>query len=246
MFIRIVKFFLALLIILVSINATARCRVLQNWVAYTTSDEMWVESDTVGVSVYVEYVGDQESVTRKKQSLTKQLKKLAAINWHVVNFSRGKDSSDLIRNVYSVEGRIKEQNISNLVSKMKKVSKPGTKFSLQSVNFQPSAKDIEKAKEQVRSKLYQAVQKELGRLNDKFPKQRFEMKSIKFSSNSQSGARRAKQPLMMSMADEHSSNAGAINASQKVTLTAYATLTQYKSFCASNDNAGKQLVQRHH
>jgi hypothetical protein len=75
-----------------------------------------------------------------------------------------------------------ENALSGLRENAEKVSKPGEKFEIINVLFEPTLEDIQRTRESLRAELYDKVKNELARINKLYPEQKYFLHRVMFES----------------------------------------------------------------
>lgn len=154
---------------------------LLNTVQLSLSGEKWVQSSTARVVVSVDAVLDKAGLEQTHQKLTQKLKQISgAAEWHITLFNRTQDPSGLEKVFVQAEARLPEGELSGLREHAEKVSKPGEKFEIQDVFFEPTLEDMERTRESLRSDLYEKAKKELERINSIYPDRKYFLHQLVF------------------------------------------------------------------
>ncbi len=154
---------------------------LLNTIHVNLSGEKWVQSSTAKVVVSVDAVLDKSGLEQTHQKLTTKLKQISgAAEWHITLFSRSQDPSGLEKVNVQAEARLPESELSGLREHAEKVSKPGEKFEIQDVFFEPTLEDMERTRDALRSELYDKAKKELERINTISPERKYFLHRVVF------------------------------------------------------------------
>lgn len=154
---------------------------LLNTIQLNLSGEKWVQSSTAKVIVSVDAVLDKAGLEQTHQKLTQKLKQISgAAEWHITLFNRSQDPSGLEKVYVQAEARLPESELSGLREHAEKVSKPGEKFEIQDVFFEPTLDDMERTRESLRADLYAKAKKELERINSIYPDRKYFLHQLMF------------------------------------------------------------------
>ncbi len=120
--------------------------------------EHWVHSQTSLVNI-----GINASVpTQQVDNITEAVKtKLAHLSktkgWHLVNLTRHESDSGLITITGTAVARLNNNMLSGLQEGLKTLNKPGEKYQIDHIDYQPDLNTINQAKSELRKALYQQV-----------------------------------------------------------------------------------------
>ena len=131
------------------------------------------------------------------------LKKIVSdVDWHITSFNRSKTQSGLETLRVIAEARVPEKQLSGLRAKAKDASRPGSTYRIANIQFTPSPADIQQTRAALRQEIYQQVKGELARLNAVYPKQKFQVNTINFTSFAMPAPRPMMKRTDMMMAAE--------------------------------------------
>lgn len=180
------KLFAAMSIFLLLINANVQAGEHDhgpklNKIHVNLNGEMWVTTTTAKVIVSVDAVLDTGGLEQTHKTMDAKLLKIVPdVEWHITQFNRFKDSSDLERVRAYAEARVPESALPGLRDRAEKVSKRGEKFEIANVLFTPSFADMENTRSKLREDLYNKAMKELERINKVYSDQNYFVHSIQF------------------------------------------------------------------
>lgn len=187
--------------------------------------EQWVKTKTARVVVSINATASRGQLAKIRGEFLKNLNTVAKADWHFTSFNRSRDSSGLERIYAQAETRLPEHLLGGLYSGVERVSAPGSKYRIITIEFRPSLQEVEAVRHEVRAKIYDRVNEELNKLNAAYPKQHYFVRDINFVP-AMSGrvmqrqfARSTKSDAVMMEAGAPQ-GAGAIAVSQKVTMHA--------------------------
>lgn len=185
--------------------------------------EQWAKTLTAKVIVNVAAMLNQGGLATTQRTINTKLNRISdKAEWHITNFNRYKDSSGLERVNISAEARLPESELPTLRSRAEKISKPGEKFTIGSVDFSPSLADVERTKQELREKMYQQIHAELARVNKNYGEQKFFVHGVNFIPGVQPVPMQKMQARMYTTA-EAAPSSSALTISDKVVVTAVVT-----------------------
>ncbi|MES2218469.1 MAG: hypothetical protein V4501_08650 [Pseudomonadota bacterium] len=157
---------------------------LLNRVTLLLSAEQYVPTKSALVSVGVN-AGVSDSALQTIQD--EILKKLSDVSnkgdWHIISFNRTLDQSGLEKVQIEAQARLPASALPNLRDKAKSMSKPGETYTLDNVEFTPSADELRDANTALRGQVYQQAKDEMERLNKVYSDQKFYVHSVDFLNN---------------------------------------------------------------
>lgn len=154
---------------------------LLNTVTLQLYAEQWVTTKTALVTVSVNASVSDQALEKIQ---TEVLAKLSQIThkgeWHIVSFNRNLDQSGLERIQISAQIRLSSSDLGGLRDKAKAISKPGETFTLDNVEFIPSAAELQDANTALRNDIYQQIKNEMGSISKQYPDQKFYVHNVNF------------------------------------------------------------------
>lgn len=213
---------LMLLMILPISGLAYRIVPILDQVMYQTSAEQWVSTHTAKVVIHSDLVLRQQEIAAARKLILDNLQRVAKGEWYVTDFRHTQDSSGVERLSVTAEARVSESSLSDVYGKAATISTPGAKYTVVNLDFTPSLAEMETLRESLRSQLYQAIKRELSRLNQTYPEQPFNIHQIDFTDgllNSASQARNKRfQPRAMLGVSEQSSSPFSLSVSNKIVM----------------------------
>jgi hypothetical protein len=149
-------------------------------VKFPVQAKTWVKTQTANVIVMVNATVKNTEVVSLHSNLMNTLNQIAKGDWHVTDFSRNPDNSGLEKVNIRAQARLASNALKSLEVNAKKISRPGVTYKIADVLFQPSFKDVRKAKSSLRMQIYKQTKNELKRLSKVFPGINFRVYSINF------------------------------------------------------------------
>ena len=132
--------------------------------------ESWVDSQTSLVSI-----GLSASVPEAKaDKITDAIKaKLATASngkdWRLINLTRNEDASGLMAITGQAVARLNNNELSALQAQLKTLNKPGEKYSIDNIDYQPDLQTINQARVTLRANLYTKITQGQKELNAALP-----------------------------------------------------------------------------
>jgi len=178
----------ALITILVFSFGLFSCNILaannkppMNTVSMRLNAQGWAKTTTAKIIIAVNATQTNQDVSKMRGMILEKLNQIAKAPWKITTFMRTQDQSGLEKIYLQAQVRLPNAQLSNLRTRVQKVSQAGLKFSIVNMDFNPSLAEIELARGKVRQLIYADVKKELASLNTQYPKQHFVLHSINFS-----------------------------------------------------------------
>lgn len=162
--------------------ANIRTVVPLNKVTYQVVEKGWATSQTAKVTVAMDASLNQAKLDHIHQDLQSKLDSIAkGANWHITTFQRVRNDSGLEQIHAQAQTRLNTANLSNVRVSAKKISTPGEKFTIQSIDYSPSTMDIQAVHASLRARIYQQAKTELASLNKLYANQLYYLHQIDFN-----------------------------------------------------------------
>ncbi|MBA4697457.1 MAG: hypothetical protein H2069_08750 [Legionella sp.] len=192
-------------------------------VVFQRTQTQWVTTKAALVRVNVNAALNDMDLVKARSTIQASLVKIAPGEWHLTGFNRSQDNSGLEKLEATAEARVMEEHLSSVYAKAKTLSRPGISYSVQQIEFKPSAAEEQAVKDQLRTTLYEQVNKEISALNKAYPEQHYSVHRLVFWEGDamplQQLPRGGNQ--LQALAAVNTSNANAsIALSREVTMTA--------------------------
>ena len=202
-----------------------------NLITFSAQSEQWVVADKALVTVGVDANLDQANLASLQNTVLNKLKTLGKdAEWRITQNVRNQDSSGLESVRIEAQARVVEGQLANLRTQSKALSKPGFKFSVVDIKFQPTTAEIQSTQSAVRDDIYKKIGAEITRLNQLYTNQTYFVNRITFID----GDIEPRQLAMLQSAPMpraamgkagYSSNAGGnLGVSKQIKVTALVTL----------------------
>jgi hypothetical protein len=157
---------------------------LLNTVTMQFKAEQWVATKTALVTVGVNASVTGSGLGKIQNDVLNKLNKLSSKGeWHIVSFNRSLDQSGLERVQMSAQSRLPSDELSGLRDRAKSMSVPGETYTLDNVEFVPSAEELRDANTALRNDIYNQAKTELDNLNKLYPDQKFYLHNANFYSD---------------------------------------------------------------
>lgn len=154
---------------------------LLNTVTLQFNAEQWVATKTALVTIGVNASMSGNALEKAQNEVLSKLNQISNKGeWHIVSFNRTLDQSGLERVQISAQARLPSSDLSGLRDKAKAISVPGETFTLDNVEFIPSADELRDANTSLRKDVYQQVSAEVANLNKLYPDQKYYLHNINF------------------------------------------------------------------
>lgn len=149
-------------------------------VTFQISAKQWVTTQTALLTVTIHVTLSNTDMVKVRDDIMSNLNKIAKGDWQITSFDRSQDSSGLEKLFVAAQTRIAQTELKNIYQGAKNVSKPGATYEINGIEFKPSLEETQQVKSQLRDKLYQQVNEEIGRLNKVFTNQKYSLNDIVF------------------------------------------------------------------
>lgn len=175
-------FAIAIFILAVNIiSNTARAEDIKaedDIVVLALSVEDWIKTE--GATAYVEINAalDGEDAAAIRSQMLQGLVRLAAGEWRITRFSNTRDSSGLQRWSASAQARLSDDALDGLRNRAASLSRPGLRFRINHLEFNPTLAEREAARTLLRKRLYERIGQEIVMLEAAFPGRRFRLKRL--------------------------------------------------------------------
>lgn len=151
-----------------------------NKVILSLSAKKWVKTQSANLLVSINATLTDTNLVSMRSEIMTKLNTIAKGDWHITQFNRSQDSSGLEKLYVLAQARVNQSLLSDVNVKAKKVTRPGAKYQVVNIDFTPSLEEIEGAKKDVRSMIYQRVNQEIAALNTKWPTQKYTLSRLIF------------------------------------------------------------------
>lgn len=213
----------------------ATTKLVMDKVVFQTSAKRWVSTQTALLTVTVNATLSNADLVKVRAEIMANLNKIAAGEWQITQFDRSQDTSGLEKLTVSAQTRVQQTGLQDIYQSAQKVSKPGSTYLVNTVEFKPSMEEIQQVKAQLREMLYQQINGELGRLNKAYPEQKYSVHEIAFYEGDQPTSPMAKMNQSRELKTMVLAASLPISVSNELILTAVAEL-------ASNRQSGASLA----
>jgi hypothetical protein len=154
---------------------------LLNQVSLQLSAEQWVSTKTALVTVGVNASVNDSGLEKIQNEVLSKLGQISNKGeWHIVSFNRSQDQSGLEKIQISAQVRLASSDLGGLRDKAKAITKPGETFTIDNVEFTPSADELRSANMALRSDIYQQIKTEVDGLNKLYPDYKYYLHTVNF------------------------------------------------------------------
>ncbi len=192
-------------------------------IGFQVSARQWVKTQSALIQININATLSNSNLVKARGEIMSDLKKIAQGDWHLVSFNRSQDSSGLEKLSVDASARVDQSQLTNIYKNAKSVSKPGLNYEVGSIEFKPSLEEIQKAKEQLRERLYQMVNEELARINKQYNSQAYSVFRVFFTEGDEVVPQKAyKSREMMNTMVMQGAAPQAMTVSNELTMSAIA------------------------
>jgi hypothetical protein len=157
---------------------------LLNQISLQLSAEQWVTTKTALVTIGVNASVSDTGLEKIQNEVLSKLNQISNKGeWHIIDFNRSLDQSGLERVQISAQIRLGSADLVGLRDKAKAISKPGSTFSVDNVEFSPSAEELQAVNMALRNEIYQQAKTEIANLNKSYPEEKYYLHNINFNSD---------------------------------------------------------------
>jgi hypothetical protein len=160
------------------------CETCMSQVSMHFTAESWVDSQTSLVSIGLRASIPSEQVDNVTQAIKTKLAKASKVNdWRLVNLTRKEGESGLMALTGQAVARLNNNELSALQAQLKALNKPGEKYSIDDVDYQPDLHVLNQARTELRANLYTKIIQGQKELNTALPgaKASYQIHTINFN-----------------------------------------------------------------
>ncbi len=187
-------------------------------VALSLTVEDWIKTEGATAYVEIDAALDGEEVAAIRSQMLQGLARLAAGEWRITRFSNSRDRSGLQRWSASAQARLGEDALDGLRNRAASLSRPGLRFRINRLEFNPTLVEREAARALLRKRLYERIGQEIVMLEAAFPGRRFRLKRLE--TDPPMGARPAMLNARAEAAPMITAKQAPMTVSQKIRLSA--------------------------
>lgn len=147
-------------------------------ISFQVSAKQWVTTESALLTININATLNNGDIVKTRADIMNNLQKIASGDWHITQFDRSQDSSGLEKLFVAAQVRLPQAALTDVYQHAKAVTKPGSAYSVNGIDFTPGLEEVQKAKAQLREKLYQLVAEELTRINKTYPEQHYAVNSM--------------------------------------------------------------------
>jgi hypothetical protein len=154
---------------------------LLNQISLQFLAEQWVTTKTALVTVGVNASVSDSGLEKIQSEVLSKLNQISnKAEWHIISFNRTQDQSGLERIQISAQIRLASADLGGLRDKAKAISKPGETFTIDNVEFSPSAEELRASNTALRNDIYQQIKAEIDDLNKLYPDNKYYLHNVSF------------------------------------------------------------------
>lgn len=195
-----------------------------NIINYTTQAETSIKSDSILVQVTAYATTNFQNQTKIKQELTNSIKNIVDANWKVKDINQNTSQSGALNITLKLEARVDQKELSKLQSVLEKQKSTSKKLVVEVLDYNPSTKIIEQAKQKLMIDLYNDTQKYLKDFN-KQTNTNYIIQSVKYNTPNVYTSR-TNNIMLMKSSTNNSSNNTTNNVSQDINIKATVTFVE--------------------
>jgi len=156
--------------------------VFQDQISLQITAEEWLSSNSARVNVNIVASFDEKESEAIQTKVKQKLKTIAPkADWKITSFGRSMDSSGFERWNIGAETRLEGKALNGMRTKIKDLSSPGFRVTLDAIVFTPTLMERESHNALLRKKIYQQTKTELENLKTIFPDREYRVSAIAFS-----------------------------------------------------------------
>ncbi len=156
-------------------------QMILDTVVFQIAAKQWVSTQTALLTVNINVTLNNADLGKARAEIMDKLTKIAAGEWHLVQFDRSQDSSGLEKLFVLAQARVDQGGLTNIYQNAKSVTKPGASYEIGTVEFKPSLGEIQQVRSQLREQLYKQANDELVRINKVYPEQKYTLNYLDFA-----------------------------------------------------------------
>ena len=178
-----ILFLIAAFIISFAVYAESKEFFVPNQIAFEVQGEKWVVTKTAEVTISADAILDKTSSAAMREEIIKKLAAIGSnISWNTTVFNISQNDSGLDQLHVEAQARLGEDLLAGLNAKIKDMTRPGLTFRVVNISFSPSLSEVEAAKAELRSRLYQEALSEVSRINSIYKDKKYSVHAITINS----------------------------------------------------------------
>ena len=184
LFLRLISIGLLNIAFMSAVWADVSVEPLLNQVSLQLSAEQWVTTKTALVTVGVNVSVSDSGLEKVQNEVLSKLNQISNKGeWHIIDFNRTLDQSGLERVQIAAQNRLSSGDLVGIRDKAKAISKPGSTFTIDNVEFSPSAEELQAVNLTLRNDIYQQAKTEIANLNKLYPEDKYYLHNINFTND---------------------------------------------------------------
>ncbi|CDZ78769.1 hypothetical protein BN59_03083 [Legionella massiliensis] len=149
-------------------------------VVFQISAKQWVTTQSALLTVNINATLTNADLVKARADIMANLNKISVGEWQLTQFDRSQDSSGLDKLFVAAQARIPQTSLPDIYKSAKDITKPGATYEINGVEFKPSLEEVQQVKMQLRERLYEQINDELGRLNKVYNNQNYSVNQVYF------------------------------------------------------------------
>ena len=197
-----------------------------NIINYTTQAETSVKSDSILVQVTGYATTSLQDQTKIEQKLASTVKSMVDADWKIKDVSQNTSKSGALNITLELQARVNQEELNKLQSTLENQKSTNQKLEVQVLDYNPPAKAIEQAKQELMIGIYNNTQKYLEDFN-KQTKTNYIIQSINYNDPSVYTPRTTSNMMLMkSSANYDASSQANTNVSKDINIKATVTFIE--------------------
>jgi hypothetical protein len=189
-----------------------------NIIKYTTQAETSVKSDSILVQVTGYATTTLQDQNKVEQDLSSLVQGIIKADWKVKDVSQNTSQSGALNVTLELQVRISQADLNKLQSELENQKSANQKLVVQVLDYNPPAKDIELAKQNLMINIYNNTQKYLSNFNEK-TNTNYIIQSIDYNDTGVYTPR-ASNNVMLMKSNSNEANSQATNVSKDINIRA--------------------------
>ena len=197
-----------------------------NTINYTTQAETSIKSDSILVQITGYATTNLQDRTKVEKELANSVKSVLDADWKVKDVSQNTSQSGALNITLELQARVSQEDLNKLQSTLENQKLSNQKLVVQVLDYNPPAKAIEQAKQELMIDIYSNTQKYLEAFN-KQTKSNYIIQSVDYNDPNIYTPRTSNMMFMKSSANyDTNSNQANTNVSKDINIKATVTFIE--------------------
>ncbi|MFT4694706.1 MAG: hypothetical protein ACI8TE_001625 [Francisella sp.] len=197
-----------------------------NTINYTTQAETSIKSDSILVQITGYATTNLQDQTKVEKELANSVKSVLDADWKVKDVSQNTSQSGALNITLELQARVSQEDLNKLQSTLENQKLSNQKLVVQVLDYNPPAKAIEQAKQELMIDIYSNTQKYLEAFN-KQTKSNYIIQSVDYNDPNIYTPRTSNMMFMKSSANyDTNSNQANTNVSKDINIKATVTFIE--------------------